>query len=324
MAMLTIPSNQNGILLDPSLNSTVATAIAADPFGFEDVFVYSHGWSTDADQAIINYDVFSIGLMRRLLQTQAVAPLPRPPKPALEIGIHWPSEITEDPNSPLTDLQLFTFYTMEHRADAVGKNLVYSILRMALQARGVEGLRFVLLGHSFGCKVVCAALQDVYTDIQNDTIALNAQTQWKIVLMEPATDWDNLEEDDIYGNIGKFENLRVLTTSSKLDQALTEWYPAASRIANLFHGADPVPALGAVGPSVPTIAYFGGATQASVPLGFAVTDALNIQGKLVVADLTPAHEARVSQGLYNGGLSGSHSDIYFDEIYNLVAGFVYS
>ena len=37
------------------------------------------------------------------------------------VGIHWPSEITEDPGSPLNVLQLFTFYTMEHRADAVGE-----------------------------------------------------------------------------------------------------------------------------------------------------------------------------------------------------------
>jgi hypothetical protein len=324
MAMLTIPANQNGMVLDPSLNAVVATAIAADPFGFEDVFVYSHGWSTNADQALINYDVFSIGMMRRLLQAQAEGPLPRPPRPALEVGIHWPSEITEDPGSPLDDLQLFTFYTMEHRADAVGKNLVYSVLRMALQAKGARGLRFFLLGHSFGCKVVCSALQDVYADIQNGTIALDAQTEWRIVLLEPATDWDNLEEADVYGNVGKFANLRLLATMSKLDRALTEWYPAASRIANLFHGANPIPAVGAVGPSPATVTYFGGVSNVAVPIGFAIGDALKLQGKLVVADLTPAHQSRVSAGLYDGGFSGSHSDVYFDEVYNLVSGFIYA
>lgn len=324
MAMLTVPSNQNGLVLDSSLNTVIATAIAADPFGFEDVFLYSHGWSTDADQALINYDIFAIGLMRRLLQVQKTGPLPSPPRPALEIGIHWPSEITEDQNSPLNDLQLFTFYTMEHRADAVGKNLVYSLLRIALQARGAQGLRFFLLGHSFGCKVVCAALQDIYTDIQNGTIVVDAETEWKVVLIEPATDWDNLEQSDIYGNIGRLPNLRLLATTSQLDGALTVWYPKASQIANLFHGANPTPALGAAGPSQATVTYFGGVTNVDVPLGFAMSDAVGLSGKLIVANLTPAHQARVTAGLYNGGVSGSHSDIYFDEIYNLVGGFIYS
>ena len=327
MAMLTIPANENGMVLDASLNVVVKTAIATDPFGFEDVYIYSHGWSTNAETASIDYDVFSIGLTRRLLQVQKAGPLPKPPKPSLELGIHWPSEITEDPNSPLTDLQLFTYYTMEHRANAVGKNLVYSVLRMALQVRGVQGLRFVLLGHSFGCKVVCAALQDIYTDIANGTIAVDKETAWRVVLLEPATDWDNLEENDIYGNIGKFNNVRLLMTTSQLDKALTFWYPKASVVANLFHGANPTPALGAAGPSPATISYFvpgGNPAKIDVLSGFSMNDSLQLNSKLVIANLTAAHQARTSAGLYSGGISGSHSDIYFDEIYNLVGGFIYA
>lgn len=60
--------NENGTVYDPTLNDVIATAISSSPFGFEDVFVYSHGWSTDADRALVDYDVFSIGLMRRILQ----------------------------------------------------------------------------------------------------------------------------------------------------------------------------------------------------------------------------------------------------------------
>jgi hypothetical protein len=260
--------------------------------------------------------------MRRLLLTPAA--LANPPRPALELGVHWPSEITEDPTSPLNDLQLFTFYTMESRADAVGKNLVYSLLRIALNARGTQAFRLFLLGHSFGCKVMCAALQDIQQDIANGTIPIDPQTTWKVVLLEPATDWDNLEPNDIYGNVGKIANLRMLVTTSQLDKALTVWFPKAAQIANLFHGGNPTPALGAAGPSQATVNYFGGASNLSIAPGFAMQTAATAGGKLIVADLTPVHTARASAGTYNGGVSGSHSDIYFDEVYNLVGGFLYS
>jgi hypothetical protein len=325
MAMLTIPSNENGTVYDPTLNDVIVTAISSSPFGFEDVFLYSHGWSTDADRALVDYDVFSIGLMRRILQEPQKPPLP--PRSTLEMGVHWPSEITEDPNSPLNALQLATFFQMEQRADAVGQNLVYSMLRLALQAQHAPNLRFCLLGHSFGCKVICAALQDLQTDIAGGTIVVPPGTTWKVILLEPATDWDNLEESDIYGNVGKIVDLRLLMTKSGLDQCLTKWYPDASRIANFFHGAQPTPALGAQGPTPATVTYFGGAADLSVDVGFAMSAAAaESNPKLVVADLTPVHTARAQSQppAYDGGICGSHSDIFFDEIYNLVAGFAYS
>jgi hypothetical protein len=326
MATLTIPSNADGTIFDPSLNAIIASAISAVPFGFDDVYVYAHGWSTDAEQASVAYDVFSIGLMRRLLvEQQQSGPLPSPAKSTLEMGIHWPSEITEDPNSPLSGAQLFTFFTMKQRADAVGRNLVYSVLRLALAARQNQPLRFFVIGHSFGCKVVCAALNDIQADL-GATIPVSPLTSWRVALLEAATDQDNLERNDIYGNIGKLNNLRLLLTTSKLDLALTKWYPRASAIANFFHGAAPTPALGAAGPSSGTVAYFGGVTNLAVDIGFTMSTAVAATGQLVVADLTAAHEAR-SEGappIYSGGVAGSHSDIFFDEIYNLVGGFFYS
>jgi hypothetical protein len=36
------------------------------------------------------------------------------------------------------------------------------------------------------------------------------------------------------------------------------------------------------------------------------------------------HQARVNAGLYDGGFSGSHSDINFAEVYELVMGFMFS
>ena len=322
---ITIPINENGVIFDSDMDSVVQEAIAVQPFGFQDVYVYSHGWSTDANRALDEYNRFSVDLAKQLLILGSAQPavFTRPPRGSLGVGIHWPSEITEDANSLLNALQLFTFYTMEHRADAVGKNALYTILRLMLAARSGTGspLRFILLGHSFGCKVVCAALQDLQTDIANGTISVEAGTSFNAVLLEPATDNDNLEPGDIYGDVCKLADLSMLISKSSLDRALTEWFVAASKAANLFKA--PHQALGAVGPTPATIAAFGGVSNISVVPGFQPADSAGLANRLVVADLSPVHDARNKQGLCSGGVSGSHSDINFGEIYNMIAGFVF-
>src|SRR5580704_8579372 len=115
---VTIPINENGIIFDPDMDAVIQEAIANTPFGFQDVYLYSHGWATDAYQALDEYNRFSIDLAKLILLAGPTA-YSKPPRDSLGVGIHWPSEITEDPGSTLNALQLLTFYTMEHRADAV-------------------------------------------------------------------------------------------------------------------------------------------------------------------------------------------------------------
>jgi hypothetical protein len=325
---ITVPINENGVIFDTDMNAVVAEAIAEQPFAFEDVYFYSHGWSTDAYRALDEYNRFSVDLAKRILVASSApaSPLINPPRNSLGVGIHWPSEITEDPNSDLNALQLFTFYTMEHRADAVGKNAVYAMLRLMLSSRSGSALplRFFLLGHSFGSKVLCAALNDLQVDIANKTIAMPNTVSFRVVLLEPATDDDNLNPGDIYGQVGAIEDLRMLITTSKLDKALNGWYGAAAKVANLFHHGNPIQALGAAGPSQATKDAFGGEAAISVVPGFTASAAAKPTERLIVADLTPIHQARVNAGLYNGGFSGSHSDINFDEVYQLVMGFLFA
>src|SRR5579859_7875694 len=109
---ITVPVNPNGIIFDPAMNGVVTEAMAVSPFGFEDVYVYSHGWSTNADNAMDTYNKFSVELARAVLREAQATPsaFVNPPRGTLGIGIHWPSEITEDPNSLLNDAQLLTFY----------------------------------------------------------------------------------------------------------------------------------------------------------------------------------------------------------------------
>ena len=320
---INVPINENGIIFDADMTRVVTEAMAVSPFAFEDVFIYSHGWSTDAMQMMDEYNRFSVEFVSRALTFQGVSPgFPNPPRDALSVGIHWPSEITEDPNSPLNALQLLTFYTMEHRADVVGRNAVYSMLRLVLASRVGTNLplRIFMLGHSFGCKVVCAALQDMQTDVVGGTIVIPPNTQFRVVLLEPATDCDNLEPTDIYGGVAGIANLRILMTKSQRDTALTQWYVDAGRATNLF---DPKRALGDVGPTQATITAFNGADAFSVDDGLTASDMFQFSQNLIVADLTAMHTLRVSQGLWAGGLSGSHSDINFDQVYFMISGFLY-
>ena len=62
---LTIPINENGIILDERFKEELQTA-ATDPFAFTDVFLYSHGWWNTASSASAEYNIFSLGFARAL------------------------------------------------------------------------------------------------------------------------------------------------------------------------------------------------------------------------------------------------------------------
>lgn len=337
---LVIPTNENGIIFDVDMNDVVAEAMAVDPFDFRDVYVYSHGWSNDAARAMDEYNRFSVDFSKYAYWLGGLRGLfADPPRDSLGVGIHWPSEITENPESDLNKAQLLTFYTMEHRADSVGKNAVYSLLRLMLKERLGKGTppRFNLLGHSFGCKVMLSALQDLQIDIANGTIQVAPGTLFNLALLEPATDCDNLEPGDVYAAVPALKGLRVLVTMSKCDAALVKWFHVAGSFADvvhaplrgigdLLHPEGPPQALGAVGPTQPTITAFGGPGEfahVSVVPGFLATKMLGLTQRLILADLTPVHQYRVDHRAYDGGFAGSHSDINIPEIYHLVAGFFF-
>ena len=320
---ITVPINANGIVFDADMDSVVQEAMAVDPFNFSDVFLYSHGWSNDAAVALDEYNRFSVDLAKRIIQFGRLSPtsLSHLPGETLGVGIHWPSEITEDATSPLNNFQLLTFYTMEHRADSVGRNAVYIILRLILRSRTAADppVRISFIGHSFGCKVILSALDEIQGDIANGTIPLHPGTKLQAVLLEPATDDDNLEQGDIYGRVQQLP-IRLLITKSELDVALTHWFVVAGKLANLLKAERH--ALGDTGPTATTVAQFGGAAEVAIVPDFNAASVPSA-ARLLIADLTSVHQARVSAGLYKSGIAGSHSDINFEEIYQLVCGFLF-
>jgi hypothetical protein len=321
---LTVPTDENGIVFDSDLGRVLNEAIAVRPFGIKDVYIYSYGWPADANGGSDKYNRLSVELAKQMLLANELSPptFVQPPRESLSIGMHWPVEAL-DPSSPLGVLQLYSLYSLEHRADAVGRNAIYSLLRlMFVERSNTEApLRFLLLGHSYGCKAICAALQGLQTDIENGIIYVKSGTSFRVVLLQPATDDDNLEPGDIYGDISKLPDMRILITKSSLDLALTQWFVATGKIANMFNS--PRQALGAAGPSSPTIQAFGAANTVTITPGFAYGDMSELNNRLIVADLTPIHAARKAQGSYNGGFAGSHSDVYFNEIYQMIIEFFF-
>src|SRR5438105_15885809 len=80
-----VPLTGQGAYTDPSIAQSLGDAMRS-PFGFTDIYVYSHGWWTTALVAMNDYSRFSIGLAGILLASPAVAQVS-----ALGVGIHWPS-----------------------------------------------------------------------------------------------------------------------------------------------------------------------------------------------------------------------------------------
>jgi hypothetical protein len=73
-------------------NAGLGKSLICRPFRFEDVIIHAHGWSTNADTAMDDHDVFSAGLSRRLLLAERATPglLAAPQRSVPDIGIHWP------------------------------------------------------------------------------------------------------------------------------------------------------------------------------------------------------------------------------------------
>lgn len=315
----TIPINTNGIVSDLNVAPNFKNALNS-PFNVTDVFIYSHGWWTSATRALSNYNQFSIGFATCVatVAKQSGQKLTQLPGSPLAVAIHWLSMLSDDDAAVVNILEPLSFYTMGHRANQVGKNAVYSLLRLIIEeSPNIPRLHF--LGHSFGCRVVCSAIQEVLDDVSTFPNAKNLKIN--AVLLEPAFDQNELEAGELYGGLCQMPNLRLLTTFSALDHALTHFYPLSQDI-NIFKGSGASnQALGGVGPTAKTLTDFG-LTGSPAPLnvvpGFDHTASAVATSRMVTANLTALHQANTA---YTD--SDHHSDIFLPEIYELVCGFLF-
>ena len=121
---LTIPINENGIILDQRFKEELQTA-ATDPFGFTDVFLYSHGWWTTASSASAEYNIFSLGFAKALQGLGCASPAQWPKIGAafapLALALQWPSMLAESQDP------------VAQRADSVGRHAGYCLLRRMIE-----------------------------------------------------------------------------------------------------------------------------------------------------------------------------------------------
>jgi hypothetical protein len=313
---LTIPINENGIILDERFRDELQTA-ATDPFAFTDVFLYSHGWWNTASSASAEYNIFSLGFAKALQGLVCSSPTQWPKIGAafqpLALAIHWPSRLSENQDSVVNFLEATSFFTMQQRADSVGRHAGYSLLRLMIERQKAgQPYRFNFIGHSFGCRVLASALAALAEDPV--TAGKLAGNEFNVALIQAAADTDSLAPGQLYGKVQKcIPNLRMLVTTSANDTALGKWYPEAQRIAHLFSG--PIDAMGSKGPT--------GDLAIPVDQRFDVTSAIvpTFTGRLGVANLTPLHESTAAAYGGAGNWGGQHSDINLPQIYDMLARF---
>ena len=176
------------------------------------------------------------------------------PSGSLGVGIHWPSMLSEATNSVANWFEAASFYTMEKRADNIGQNAGYLLLRSLFQTES-KPQRINLVGHSFGCKVVLSLLQEVFED--KSEVKIPRDIAINVVLLQAACDNNQLEKGDVYGDVaGGISKLRMLVTTSQEDRALQIAYPLAGKL-NFFRGNNARAALGAAGPTDEAAQLFG-------------------------------------------------------------------
>ena len=205
-----VPVSGQGLIVDPQLAVYLPGLVASGRFGCTDVYLYSHGWWTTANSAMVDYARFSVGLLEQVLDRRSAQPAAAG-RSALEIGVHWPAMASDADGAAINVLEPLTFYNRAAMADAVGRYAGQALLRLVLQgAPAGRRLRFHLIGHSFGCRVVCAALAELAT--RTDRAVLGGHA-FDLVLLQAATDADCLAAGGVYANLldpaGGVPGLRV-------------------------------------------------------------------------------------------------------------------
>lgn len=148
-------------------------------------------------------------------------------------------------------LRQFSFWTMKQRAYTVGSTGVANLLRALQKAAGRQG-RVHVVGHSFGCIVVSAA---VYGQGQPPARPVSSM----LLLQGALSLWAFADDAFGTGQRGRFADLRtpaylagaIVATQSSHDQALGFWYPKGVGFRKGHHltlGDDPTTVRwGAVG-----------------------------------------------------------------------------
>jgi len=208
----------------------------------------------------------------------------------------------------VSPLQQASFWKMKKRARVVGEGGIHALLE-SLMRTGGERVHFHLMGHSFGCIVVSAAVAGppgkpmLPRGVDTLFLVQGALSLWSFCADIPFAK----------GTAGYFRRIidkglvrgPIITTRSKFDNAVGKLYPPAADLANeVILAAVELPKYGGIG------------TWGAQGLGSAATD-------LVMQPATQSYTFEAKR-VYNleasaiikdgGGFSGAHSDIAHPEV----------
>lgn len=236
-----------------------------------DVLLLAHGWLCDRARAdeLISY-----------FRTQ-LAPIP-------VHGIYWPSKPGHAQGLVRAGLDNASYYQMKTRAGEVGAIGLAPCLQTLHQR--LPNLRLHLAGHSFGARLVTAAVSALPPGIVHSLTLI--QAAFSQFAFEPTGAFYNvLEPRRVTGPI--------LVTHSSRDQAVGYAYPIASRLARqnasaLGDRSDPYGGLGRNGaPHAPT-APLADLDQIRAHLAEPI---LNLESSAIIASHTDVNHPAVAAAI---------------------------
>jgi hypothetical protein len=147
----------------------------------------------------------------------------------------------------LAPFRQLSFWTMKARALTFGENGAAHLLRKLQDAAG-EDVRFHLMGHSFGCIVVSAAVAGSYGSATARPVDSLFLVQGALSLWAYARAVPDEAEPGYFHRIVREEMVRgpIVTTRSTFDYAVGRFYPLGAGIAGQVLLAD-LPRYGGLG-----------------------------------------------------------------------------
>jgi hypothetical protein len=215
----------------------------------------------------------------------------------------------------LMPVRQLSFWAMKHRARHVGETGVHALL-IGLQESAPE-VRFHLMGHSFGCIVISAAVSGPL-DYGTVVSRLPRPVQSVFLAQGALSLWSFAESIPFPPNVpGYFHPIDlppalvsgpIVTTRSKFDQAVGTFFPLGAKLGNELLLGEELPEFGGVG----AFGIQGTATATTHDM-----QVLNANAEYEF-DAGHIYNIDASTVICHGGWpSGAHSDIAHPQIAHL-------
>jgi hypothetical protein len=203
----------------------------------------------------------------------------------------------------LSPLRQLSFWTMKARARRFGENGAAKLLRQ-LQKAAPKGAHFHLMGHSFGCLVVTAALAGKRGGPKAKPVDSLLLVQGALSLWAYAETVPDEDEPGYFARVIGDGLVRgpIVTTRSSFDYAVGRFYPLGAGIAGSVLLGDELPRFGGLG----AFGICGVEEAEDVEIGDRDTDYGFVPGHVYNVDASSVIRKLEGPG-------GAHNDIAYPE-----------